>query len=114
MSLANVLPLFRTRLDGLGYSEWDDAFNVENIPSTILDKSYHLDIGLVTGGGIPHRAQNAEMPVTARIFLKGYRDMKTSKDNAVSESQTILCDILATSVRLDTNVKNIILVTSYL
>lgn len=108
MSLVNVLPFFRTRMDGLGYSEHEDAFNAENIPATILNNSYHLEVGPVVGGAIPHRTQEAEMPIVLRAFYKGYRSMNDARDDAITESETILCDILASSVRLGVTVKNII------
>jgi len=108
MSLTAVLPLFRSRLDALGYKEWDDVFNIENIPSTILNNSYHLEVSPVSGAGISHRVQNASMSVTLRVFLKGYRDIKTARDEAILSADGILCDIVASGTRLGTSVKNII------
>lgn len=108
MSLVNVLPFFRTRMDGLGYSEWEDAFSIENIPATIFNKSYHLEVSPVIGEPIPHRSQQIEMPIILRAFYKGYRSINDARDDAISESETILGDILTSSVRLSVNVKNIL------
>ena len=45
MSLSNIKSLFRTRLEGQSFEEWEDAFNLENIPNSSLDKAFHIQIG---------------------------------------------------------------------
>jgi hypothetical protein len=108
MSLSQVRSLFRTRLDGLGYREWPDGFNFENIPDTILDRSYHIETGLISGTSANQTVHNFSYSISLRVFLKGYRDPAAAIDDAVSQAETILADILSPSVRLSTTIKDIV------
>lgn len=108
MSLTSVVPLYRTQMDGLGYEEWTDAFNVENIPSTILDGAYHIEVGSGDGAVINQHVLNTNFPIVLRLFRRGFRDPASMRDEMLGELQTIVCDILAPSVRLSSGVKNIV------
>jgi hypothetical protein len=74
MTLGGLRAFFRTRLDGLGYTEWTDGFNIENIPSTVLDMSYHLAVGDIRSGPANQLLHVFDYPLTVSIFLKGFRD----------------------------------------
>jgi len=108
MSVTLVVPLFRTRMDGLDYSEWTDTFDIENIPSTILDKSYHVEVNDGSGGVINQHVQNVSMPVTLRVFRRGFRDPASMRDEMLGDMETIICDILLPAVRLSSGIKNIV------
>jgi hypothetical protein len=108
MSVTLVLPLFRTRMDDLGYREWTDGFNVENIPSTIIDKSYHLEVNDGSGGVINQHVQNISMPITLRVFRNGFRDPASMRDEMLGDMEAIVCDILLPAVRLSSGIKNIV------
>ena len=108
MSTTAVLPLFRTRLNGLGYREWTEAFNIENNPSTILDKSYHLEINDSTSVVINQHVLTITMPLTVRIFRKGFRDNSAMRDEMLAEMESFVCDILLPNVRFGSAVKNIV------
>jgi len=107
MSVTAVIPLFRTQMDGLGYNEWTDAFNIENIPSTIIDGSYHIEVGNGSGGVINQHVQNISMPIVLRLFRRGFRDSASMRDEMLGELETIICNILAPAIRLSVSVKNI-------
>jgi len=109
MSISNVRSFYRTQLETLGFDEWTDGFNFENIPSTILDKSFHIDVEPSTGGVINQHAQNVDMPVIIRVFRKGFRDPSNGIDLALLDVETIICAILAPSVRLSSDIKNVVL-----
>jgi hypothetical protein len=49
MSLTSVRPYFRTHCNALGFTEWMDGFNIENIPSTLIDMAYHIGPPQTTG-----------------------------------------------------------------
>ncbi len=103
MTLGGVRDFFRTQLNALNYREWTDAFVVENIPSTILDGSYHLDVGHIQitrpmgGNGT---AYEISFPVTIKVFSKGYRHAAAAIDGALDDAQAILAALLDPSVRL--------------
>ncbi len=108
MSLTNAVVIFQTQMDGLGYSEWQDAFNIENIPSTILDTSYHIDLSTGEAAVINSSALQEIGTVVLRVFRKGFRDTVAMRDEMLAEKDTIICDILAPAVRLQSGIKNIV------
>ena len=93
MSLTNVRSYFRTRLDSLGYNEWTDGFEFEEIPETVLDRTYHLTVGTLSLNNANHTVNDINYPMTVRLYLKGFRDPATAIDESISEGETIICDL---------------------
>lgn len=108
MSITSVIPFYRNRMEMLGFKEWEDAFNTEDIPSTILDKSFHIEVNPTTAGVTNQLVLNVSMPVTIKVFRKGFRDTAIGRDTALLDVQNIICDILLPSVRLGSEIKNVI------
>lgn len=109
-AFAAIRPLFRTQMNGLGFSEHKDAFNYENIPNTIINKAYHIDTP--TGGRkgpYDQLSQEVEHDCVIRVFYKGFRYPADAVDLAMNDYGRILHTLLAPSVRLGTKVKNIYL-----
>lgn len=107
--LSSVRPYFRTALNGLRYREWTDGFNFENIPSNVLNNSYH--ISTPSGGrrgGYDMQTQEIEQDVTVRIFLKGYRSPALAIDNAMTRYDDLLAAVLGPT-RLGCDIKNVYL-----
>lgn len=108
MSLTAVRSYFRTRMNGLGFSEWKDGFNFSNIPSNILDKTYHIASGTVTGRKHNQIDIEAEQTVTIRLFRKGFRDPAGGIDISISDGETIIKDCTKASNRLTGLLKNVV------
>ena len=102
MSLSNVRAYFKERLTGLGYREWEDGFNFENIPETILDRSFHVFVGSVVGGPINHTHQDTESEVIVRVFFRGYRTEALAIDESISGVEEIIADICKVANRTAT------------
>lgn len=106
--LVAVRPLFRTRLRALGLTEWTDAFATDNIPSTILNNSFHLDTSAGSRrGAYDQNHQECEQELTVRVFLKGYRYPADAVDDALEWLDDILEDVLDPAVRAGAAIKNI-------
>lgn len=90
MSWTGVRPYFKTQLESRGYELWPDGFNFENIPSNIMDRSYHVDISPITGDRQNQSDQESTLDVSVRTFYKGYRDPQEAKDKAIEESEEIM------------------------
>ena len=107
-----VLPYFRTRLNGLSFKEWKDGFNFENIPATILDRSYHMVPS--TGTRVPPYAsdgvQRDEITII-RVFRKGFRDVASALAAAKQDVETIELDVCKAENRLTSDLKNVYLET---
>jgi hypothetical protein len=94
MSIAGVLPYFRTRMNTLGYKEWTDALDFENIPDTIIDGTYHLDFGSTIKNQNNQIDVDLGQTVTVRLFCKGYRDTSATRDKLIANAQDAFCDII--------------------
>ena len=100
MALIKPLTYMRTQLDSLGYSEWSDGFNFENIPSSIIDGAYHLEVGIISSQSANQRAHQFSFPVVLRVFLKGFSDPKSAIDDALLRGDNILGAVLSEANRL--------------
>lgn len=90
LSLELVRPYFRTRLNALSYTEWADGFGIDNIPDTILDRSYHIQ-----HGNIVQRSRGGSdivyvVPITINVFYKGFRDVSTAIDQGMAGAEAIV------------------------
>lgn len=109
MSWSVVLPLFKTTMNALGYTEHTDAFNFENIAASRLDKGYHLSVGSIAGVGQNQSDIETNIPVTVRFFKKGFRDPAGARDSAITLAETIVTTLLAPAKRVGTSgIKNIL------
>lgn len=99
MSLSSVRPYVRSRLEGLGYTEWADGFNYDNIPETILDRSFHVFIESISGGSINQADQETVAAIILRVFFRGYRDASEAIDQSISGLETIVKDVCKASNR---------------
>jgi hypothetical protein len=109
MTLGSVRAQFRQAVAALGFTEHDDGFNFNNIPSTLLDGSFHVELGVITTGPANQAHHTLRYPVTVRVFFKGYRDPNDQIDQALDQAQTILESVLSFDQRLaqDLNRKDI-------
>ena len=108
MSLSAVRPFFRTRLNALGFKEHDDGFDDENRPQQKLEKLYRIESGPVTGGPANQSTHEFEFDVTLVITLRGNRSNVDLVDRAFEVSEDVLEDILQESVRVGTDIKDIV------
>lgn len=112
MSFSTIRPYFQERMSVIDteLKEWEDAFNVDNIPATILDKSWHLDFSPFsynTGGA--HTCLSFECPITLSVFFKGYRNPVEAVDMALLFADAILKECTKPVQRLNQpKIKNVL------
>jgi hypothetical protein len=103
-----IRPYFRARLNALGFREWKDGFNFENIPSTILDKSYHVEIPRGSRlNAFDMSSNDITQDVVVRVFFKGFRNPSEAIDLALLKYEQILQSVLASENRIGVDIKNI-------
>lgn len=100
MALANVLETITTKVESLGFELWDDAFPVDNIPSTISDRAFQIEIGSISGSTASHSTHTFRMPLNIRVIRRGFRYPNEARSAALVDADTILSGLLATSFRL--------------
>lgn len=89
--------------------EWDDAFSVDNIPSTILDKSWHIQFEQFNYTGTAHTCLSFDSPVKIRVLFKGYRVTKEAVDTALTMADAIVKECTKPVHRLNQpNIKNVL------
>jgi len=107
MSLTAVRPYFVARGKQVGLSEHLDAFNVENIASTVIDKSFHVEMGVGTGVRLNMTDQEIDQPVTVRIFRKGFRNAQQGLDLVIAESEKYIKAAVDQTKSLTGELKNV-------
>lgn len=111
MSFVTLRAYFEARMQAVDpeLREWEDAFNIENIPSNVLDKAWHLEFGAFTYSGTAHLCMSFNCPVRLRVFLKGYRNPKEAVDLGVILSDAIVKEACKPSNRLtQPSIKNVL------
>lgn len=112
MSFSTIRPYFQERMGAVDpeFKEWEDAFNIDNIPATIIDKSWHLQFqpfSYNTGGA--HTCLSFECPITLSVFFKGYRNPVEAVDMALIYADAILKECTKPVQRLNQpKIKNVL------
>lgn len=108
LCFSEVKPFYRTILKARGLTEHTDAFNIDNIPETIFNKSFHILFGPFLGTKLNMHIQETSVNVQIRFFLKGFRDPASGVDSAILLGENIIRDCLAPAKRIGTNsIKNV-------
>lgn len=112
MSFTGLKPYFKERLNSINsgaLKEWQDAFNVANIPATLLDKAYHIEINPSTYLGSAHGCLAFNAGVRVRVFFKGYATPAAAIDKATEYADYIIkAACLSTSRLNQAKLKNIL------
>lgn len=109
MSWTNVKPFFSSVMEAQGFSNWPDGFNIENIPSNILDHAFHVFIPSIRGVRNAQWDQETVIPVEIVFFLKGYNDPSSAIDSAIESAQNIVSHVMRPSIRTQqTCIQNVI------
>jgi len=74
--------------------EWTDAFNIENIPRTLLDNTYHILLGDTTSSSQNDLHIEDSMEVNITIFQRAYNSPVESRDTVLDRAQCIKMDLL--------------------
>lgn len=101
MSLASIKPYFRARMNALGFTkEHPEAFDAEEVPSTIIDKTFHILNGPSTFVSNNQNHLVMTVDVGMQIFFKGYRDEEQGRLRAESALESILRETLTATNRV--------------
>ena len=111
MSLTGARSYLRGRANSFGLKEWSGGFNFENIPSTLINRSYHIQSGTGSGVKLNQNDQEITFSQTVRIFIKGYKDVSTAIDSAIKITEDLIKEAVSPKNRLTQSdgIKNIVL-----
>jgi hypothetical protein len=98
---------FRTVLDSIGFNEWKDGFNTEDIPSSLIDGAYHLTSYSASAVSHNHTDLSVEQRIQVTVWRKGYKDFASGIDALNQDADLIFGTLLAPSNRLTPALKSI-------
>lgn len=107
MSLTAVKPYFKLHCEAVGLRQHDDAFNSANVASSIIDKSYFLQVTNFNGRKLNQNDQEVEFPMTVVLFFKGYRSPSQAIDMALEKVEALIKEVQKPAYRLGTSLKNV-------
>lgn len=112
MSFSTIKPFFEARMVAVDpeLKEWCDAFNIDNIPATILDKSWHIRFDPFSySTGAAQVCLPFECPITISVFFKGYRNPREAVDMALIFADAIVKECTKPVQRLNQpSIKNVL------
>ncbi len=108
MSFTAVRTLLRERMETLGFEEHDQPFQPNQIGETIVDGSFHLETGSISGSAASQRVHSFDFPTILRVYKRGYVDLLTAYDDIHGVLDTVLTDLLDPAVRIGTDVKDLV------
>lgn len=99
MSLSVARSYFRTMLESLGFEEWKDPFRSDNVPNTLLDRSFQISSPTASGVSLNLTAQFINFEQRVSIFRRGRNTPTEAEDEIIEDIQDILCLTLKASNR---------------
>jgi len=104
----DVRSYFRTNLAALGFTEWKDVFNVDNIPASKMEKAFH--ISAVSGSRRdPFDPNSLEVQAECVIHLwrKGFKNPSDAADRSLVDLDAVLLRVLDPARRFGPAIKNV-------
>lgn len=101
MSVKDIRPYFDEILKARKYKEHADGFAIDNVPSTLLDRAYHVYFPSIVGEAGAQTLGQMDVRVALRTFYKGFRNPKAAIDLALSETEAIAKALTETARRTD-------------
>ena len=102
MSFSSIRTYMRTVMSTVDsdHKEWTDGFNIENIPETIINKSWHLKFNPTSPQTINQNCFKIDYPITLNVFLLAGLEVSAGIDSANVLGQSIYQECLKHSSRL--------------
>lgn len=110
-ALATVRPYFKAAMLTLStdYREWEDAFNIDNIPNSELPKAYHLALNGATLVSMSLSCFQFDVNVTLNVWEKGFKTPKDAVDSGAKKIEAIIKECCRHSRRLSQpSIKNVV------
>lgn len=110
MSLTAARSYLRARAEAVGLREWKDGLNFSNIPSNLINKSFHIESGQAVGVKLNQHDQEINFSQTVRIFTKGFRDAASGIDSSIAMAEDYIkeCVTVSNRVTQTTGIKNVV------
>lgn len=89
--ISEVRSFIRSRVleEDSAFKEWKDGFNSENIPSSILNKSYHVLISNPSNIVTENCLVDDNISAEVKLYFKGGKNIQDALDNAMETAYNI-------------------------
>lgn len=107
MSITALRPYFKTRCETVGLKQHMDVFNLDNIPSSVMDLSYHIGAPRIDGTKLNQNDQEISASIDISFFIKGARLVSDAIDKAISKSNDLIVEAQKPVNRIGVLIKNV-------
>jgi hypothetical protein len=76
------------------YKEWTDALNIENIPNTLIDNYYHINLGTFVSSPQSDQHIVDSGAVTLTIFKRAFNNTSGARDTVLDAAHCIRIDLI--------------------
>lgn len=108
MRFDQVQDFIANLMSRLGLKECPEGFNRESIPSWLLDQSFTIDFGTISGAAANHQMHSYRMPFTINVYFKNYSSPQDLRKCMMSTAFDINEILLKPQVRLQESVKGLV------
>jgi hypothetical protein len=105
--ISSITPYARARLQALGYVEWIDGFNADNIPATQLESTFVVDLGTTNSVRMNQTDLWCETDFTVKIFKPTIRDNNQNIDDAAVACDAVIDEMMKVTNRLNQTVTGV-------
>jgi len=88
--MKSVREYIRNRMSTLSLKEWTDEKNVENIPRSLLEKVFHVELSSGTELSQNQTDLVVQLLPTVTIFKIGYRNTSQNADEIFTKIETVI------------------------
>jgi hypothetical protein len=85
----------------LGYKEWENGFRNDNLPKTLLDTHYFLELGRCSSDGYHEGHTMVRCPIKVELFRMPGRDLKSIRDKVIENADAFIVSATAAANRLN-------------
>lgn len=110
MSLTLIKPYFKARAKAVDLKELldvQDLFDIENIPSSLVDYGFVVLFSSASGRKLNQNTQEISVPVDVVFYVKGFRYPNEGFDKAVLKAEALIKETEAPTNRLGQCIKNV-------
>lgn len=100
MKFGALVHFVSEKLVALKYKQWETPFSHDNIPSNIINKSFHITMGAATGKPANQHVHSFSVPITLRLFFDGFKSPVSGMQTALDDMDAVLGAVLSPAVRL--------------
>lgn len=109
MSVKGIRTYARNRMAALGFTEWTDGFNFENVPQTLLSTRYILRLNDSSGGKVSNDNQEISFPLVVESAIKPTGNPKSLIEQGFDRADSIIDTFMVANQRLSqTDFRNIV------